>query len=46
MTTDAPPAALEKERLQELLQINLDARRYFYHKADDHWLDWLWRTGF
>ena len=46
MTTDAPPAALEKERLQELLQINLDARRYFYHKADDHWLDWLWRNGF
>ena len=46
MTTDAPPAALEKERLQELLQINLDARRYFYHKSDERWLDWLWRNGF
>ncbi len=46
MTTDAPPAALDKERLQELLQINLDARRYFYHKSDERWLDWLWRNGF
>lgn len=45
MTTDAPQA-LEKERLQELLQTNLDARRYFYHKADERWLDWLWRNGF
>ena len=45
MTIDAPPA-LKKERLQELLQINLDARRYFYHKADERWLDWLWRNGF
>ena len=45
MTTDAPPA-VEKERLQELLQTNLDARRYFYHKSDERWLDWLWRNGF
>ncbi len=45
MTKNAPPM-LEKERLQELLQINLDARRYFYHKADYRWLDWLWRNGF
>ncbi|MCY3899904.1 MAG: hypothetical protein OXF86_15110 [Caldilineaceae bacterium] len=45
MTTSAPPA-LEKERLQELLQMNLDARRYFFYKADERWLDWLWRNGF
>ena len=45
MTTNAPPT-LEKERLQELLQTNLDARRYFFHKADERWLEWLWRNGF
>ncbi len=26
--------------------MNLDARRYFFHKADERWLDWLWRNGF
>ncbi len=46
MTIDAPPAAVKKERIQKLLQMNLDARRYFYHKADERWLDWLWRNGF
>ena len=45
MTTNALPA-LEKERLQELLQINLDARRYFFYKTNELWLDWLWRNGF
>ena len=25
---------------------NLDARRYFFHKADERWLEWLWRNGF
>lgn len=45
MAPEAPPT-MEKERLQELLQINPDARRYFYHKADVRWLDWLWRNGF
>ena len=37
---------LNKERLQELIDVNPDARRYFYHKADERWLDWLWRNGF
>lgn len=37
---------LNKDRLQELLDVNLDARRYFYHEADERWLDWLWRNGF
>ena len=37
---------LEKDRLHELIDVNLDARRYFFHKADERWLDWLWRNGF
>ncbi|MCY3992172.1 MAG: hypothetical protein OXF50_13205 [Caldilineaceae bacterium] len=45
MSTSAPLTS-EKERIQELLQMNLDARRYFFHKADERWLDWLWRNGF
>ncbi len=44
--TNNGPQTPEKERLQELLQTNLDARRYFYHQADERWLDWLWRNGF
>ena len=35
-----------KERIQKLLDINFDARRFFFHKADERWLDWLWRNGF
>ena len=45
MTVHTPPL-VDKEGLQELIHINLDARRYFFHKADERWLDWLWRNGF
>ncbi len=45
MTVNVPPSP-DRERLQELLDVNLDARRYFFHKADERWLDWLWRNGF
>lgn len=41
-----PPKTLTKERLQDLIHINLGARRYFYTKADEGWLDWLWQHGF
>ncbi len=40
------PLSPSKERLQKLLDVNFDARRYFFHKADERWLDWLWRNGF
>ena len=40
------PSTVDKERLQELIQANLDARRYFYAKADERWLSWLWQNGF
>ena len=45
MTIHAPQQ-LNRERLHELLNVNLDARRYFYAKADERWLDWLWQNGF
>ncbi len=44
MTVHTPLSA-EKERLQGLIQANLDARRYFYARADERWLDWLWQNG-
>ena len=44
MTIHAPQT-VEREQLHELL-VNLDARRYFYTKADERWLDWLWQNGF
>ena len=40
------PLSPSKERLQKLLDVNFDARRYFFHKADERWLDWLWQNGF
>ena len=40
------PNTLDRDQLYELVHVNLDARRYFYHKADERWLDWLWRNGF
>jgi hypothetical protein len=36
----------DSEALQKLLNINYDARRYFYSKAHIKWLDWLWENGF
>lgn len=40
------PPKLNTEGLQNLLDVNPAARQYFYHKADERWLDWLWRNGF
>ena len=34
------------EILQQLININYDACRYFYSKVDEKWLDWLWKSGF
>jgi len=36
----------DSEALKKLLNFNYDARRYFYLKADESWLDWLWKNGF
>ena len=37
---------MEREQIYELINVDLDARRYFFHKADERWLEWLWRNGF
>lgn len=37
---------LSKQKIQELIVINPDARQYFFSKADERWLDWLWENEF
>ena len=37
---------LDKERLHKLIHANQDALQYFYAKADERWLDWLWQNEF
>lgn len=32
--------------LKLILQFNVDAKNYFFTKANERWLDWLWRNGF
>ncbi|MDD5626013.1 MAG: hypothetical protein PHG83_02520 [Patescibacteria group bacterium] len=32
--------------LKLILKVNSDARHYFYSKADEHWLTWIWEKGF
>ncbi len=39
-------STMDKEQIYELINVDPDARRYFFHKADERWLDWLWRNGF
>ena len=45
MTVQVQPT-MDEEQIYELIKIDLDARRYFFHKADERWLDWLWMNGF
>jgi len=35
-----------KKDLEYVLAVNLDARQYFYSRADEWWLDCLWHEGF
>ncbi|MEK7524715.1 MAG: hypothetical protein AAB588_06860 [Patescibacteria group bacterium] len=32
--------------IREVVNTNDDARRYFFARADEFWLDWLWSKGF
>jgi len=34
------------KKVKELINLNPDSRQYFYTKADEHWLSWLWENGF
>lgn len=36
----------KRKQIQELIELNPDARQYFFSEADERWLDWLWANGF
>ena len=40
------PAGIKREEVNVLISINDDARQYFFIKADERWLDWLWENNF
>lgn len=40
------PQKLNVEKVRELINLNPDSRQYFYAKADERWLSWLWENGF
>lgn len=40
------PQKISAEKLRSTINLNPDARRYFYARADETWLDWLWENGF
>ncbi|OQB44548.1 MAG: hypothetical protein BWY03_00070 [Parcubacteria group bacterium ADurb.Bin159] len=42
---DKQSAKFDPEKIRELIGLNLDARQYFFTKADENWLDWLWNNG-
>ncbi|MFC1701060.1 hypothetical protein ACFLZ0_02915 [Patescibacteria group bacterium] len=33
------------KKAKELIALNPDSRRYFFFKANERWLDWLWENG-
>ena len=40
------PAEAKREDVSALVLTNQDARYYFFAKADERWLDWLWKNWF
>lgn len=41
-----PAKMTDRLYIREILDLNHDAREYFFSKADERWLDWLWANGF
>ena len=39
------PDDVKQEEVSALISANEDARHYFFVKADERWLDWLWKNG-
>ncbi len=37
---------LDVAKVKEIIGLNFDSRQYFYAKADEKWLNWLWENGF
>lgn len=40
------PDDVKREEVSVLISANQDAKQYFFTKADERWLDWLWENGF
>lgn len=40
------PAETGHQDVSAFISSNPDARQYFYTKADERWLNWLWENGF
>jgi len=38
--------AVKREKISSLISVNQDAHQYFFTKADERWLGWLWENGF
>jgi len=36
----------DKEKVERLIGLNPDSKSYFFAKADENWLGWLWKNGF
>jgi len=37
---------IDPGKLRRLMDINPDTKQYFYAKADERWLEYLWKNGF
>ncbi len=40
------PQDVEKDEVLGLISKNFDAKNYFFAKANERWLDWLWENDF
>lgn len=40
------PGSVSVERVKEIILVNVDAKNYFYSKADEAWIDWLFQNDF
>lgn len=38
--------SIKSDYVSNLINSNSDARQYFFSKADENWLKWLWENGF
>lgn len=40
------PESVKTDYVSKLISSNEDARQYFFTKADERWVEWLWKNGF
>jgi hypothetical protein len=41
-----PNTKVDVQKVRDTIDLNPDARRYFYARIDEGWFDWLWKNGF